>query len=123
MIEENVKIKGVKKMEITGIDRAEAENGRVMAIVGYIGILFLLLLFFMRDNRFARYHANQSILLFLTGLAAAVLHIIPIIGWLLFGILYVFCWVCRIIGIVHAVQLRAAPLPVIGEVAEIIRSY
>lgn len=123
MIEENVKIKGVKKMEITGIDRAEAENGRVMAIVGYIGILFVLLLFFMRDNRFARYHANQSILLFLTGLAAAVLHIIPIIGWLLFGILYAFCWVCRIIGIVHAVQLRAAPLPVIGEVAEIIRSY
>lgn len=123
MIDMNVKIKGVKQMEITGIDRMEAENGRVMAIIGYIGILFLLLLFLMKDNRFARYHANQSLLLFLTGLAAAVLHVIPGIGWLLFGILYVFCWICRIIGIVHALQLRAAPLPVIGELAELIRSY
>ncbi len=110
-------------MESTGIDRMEAENGRVMAIVGYINVLFLILLFFMRGNRFARYHANQSVLLFLTGLIGGLLSLIPFLGWMLFGIVYVFCWVCRILGILHAVQLRAAPLPVIGEMAELVRSY
>ena len=44
------------------IDKQEAEEGRVMAIMAYI--IFLIPIFFGKGNRFVQYHTNQGLILF-----------------------------------------------------------
>lgn len=104
------------------VDRQEAEQGKVISIIGYIGILFLVPLLAGKDNRFAQYHANQALVLFLLGVAGGVLSIIPIIGWLAAIVISIFSFVCMIMGIVNAARLEAKPLPLIGGIT-LLKSY
>ena len=89
-----------------------------------IGILFLIPLLACPNSRFARFHTNQGLVLFLLGLAASVvtgiITIIPFVGWVLGPILgfavSIFELVLMIMGIVNAAQGQAKQLPVIGKI-------
>lgn len=93
----------------------DAEQNMVMGIVAYI--LFFIPLLAARDSKFAMYHANQGLVLFLTALLVNVVGgIIPIIGWFIIiplGNLLIL--ILAIIGIVHAAQKQVKPLPWIGK--------
>ena len=84
-----------------------------MAVLAYIGILVLIPLFAAKESPYARYHANQGLVLLVCGFAFWILG--KILGFLgtLGGIL---CFILAIIGIVNAVQGKAKELPVIGKV-------
>lgn len=103
-------------------DAADIEKNKWMALLSYLGLLFLIPLFLAKDSRFARFHVNQGITLaiagLLTSLVATVFLFIPIIG-LVFGILFYIVDLAflalTIIGIINVVQGRAKELPVIGK--------
>src|SRR6267378_526195 len=65
-------------------DSADIEQNKVYAILAYIGLLFLVPLLAAPNSKFARYHTNQGIVLFLATIvlmaASMVLAIIPFIG-------------------------------------------
>lgn len=56
-------------------DSKDITDNKVMAVLAYIGILFLIPLLAAPNSRFARFHANQGLVLFLAevvlGAAAA----------------------------------------------------
>lgn len=107
------------------VDKQEAEDGKVMAILAYI--IFLIPLLAAKDNRFAQYHANQGLILFLAGIALAIVS--NIIAWIIWPIGMLLSSVgslailgFAIYGIINAAQLEAKPLPLIGEIT-LIKSY
>ena len=99
-------------------DPADIQNNKVMAVLAYIGILFLIPLLAAKDSKFARFHANQGLILFLAGIVASIasgiLVWIPVIGWLISILLSIALLVFMILGIVNAAQGKAKELPLIG---------
>jgi uncharacterized membrane protein len=105
-----------------GVPEAEdIEKNKVFAILAYLGILFIVPLLAAPNSKFARYHANQGLVLFLAtvilSVGSFVLAMIPIIGCvmaiapLMIGVGAV---VLMVLGIVNAAGGQYKPLPLIG---------
>jgi uncharacterized membrane protein len=99
----------------TGLDENVA--GLLCYVVGWItGLVFILI---EKENKFVRFHAVQSIIVFgILTLASIVIRWIPIIGWVigwLIGILAVVLW---IVLMVKAYQGEKYKLPWAGDLAE-----
>ena len=97
-------------------DPEDIKKNKVMAILAYFGILFLIPLLAAKDSKFARFHTNQGIVLFICELICAALasiHVtlIQVCVWIIDVILFVFC----IIGIINAAKGKVKELPVIGK--------
>lgn len=106
----------------------DIQQNKTMAILAYF--IFFLPLLAAKNSRFARYHANQGLILLLGYVALyivqAILTTILIAGMtygslgalgivsLLFTLLYLGLLVLLILGIINAAQGKAAPLPIIG---------
>ncbi len=91
--------------------------GLLSYLLGFItGIIFYVL---EKESKFVRFHAMQSIILFIGIMVLTfVLGFIPIVGWilsLLIGPLSLILW---IILMVKAYQHEYFKLPVIGDMAE-----
>ncbi len=100
--------------------RTPAKQGdkNLIAILSYLGILFLIPLLAAKDNPFAQYHAKQGLVLFIAEIIGWFLTMIPFIGWFVIGpILWIIWLVLGIIGIVNVVKGKQAPLPIIGRFA------
>lgn len=90
-------------------------SNKVMAVLAYLGILFIVPLVAAPNSPYAKFHANQGLLLFLLEIAAGVLAIIPFVGWIATAIGTVASIVFFILGIVNAVKGQAKELPIIGK--------
>ena len=100
------------------------EGNKLLAAISYIGILFLVPLLAAKDDAFARYHANQGLVLFIANIAAAIagfiLGFIPVIGGIISFIISIALFVLMILGIINALKGEMKPLPLIGGI-EIIK--
>ncbi|MBW2978787.1 DUF4870 domain-containing protein, partial [Candidatus Woesearchaeota archaeon] len=89
-----------------------------LSIVG-----FVLVLAMKKNDRFALYHAKQSLVLFIASviLYVAAMLLTPVMLFFIFYIfwvIYIVVFVLWIIGIVNAVTGKTKPLPIIGGFAE-----
>ena len=102
--------------------KAAPSNGgdnKVMAILAYFGILLLIpLLTDAKNDPFVKFHIKQGLLLLIAYIVVGVVYVIPVLGWILGSILYVFLFVLFIMGIINASSGKQTPLPVIGKWAE-----
>lgn len=113
---------------LTGEEDVEAH--KVFAIMSYLGILFIVPIIAVRQSKFAIYHANQGMVLFICVAIVWMgsiffgffLAFIPLIGNLItlmlmpiYGILGLCWFVFMVLGIVHAAQGAFKPLPIVGE--------
>jgi len=62
---------------MTQVDFSE----RVVSAIGYLGVLFLIPLFLMKDSPYAQFHAKQSLVIFILWAVNGVLFAIPLLGW------------------------------------------
>lgn len=97
-----------------------------MAALAYI--LFFLPLVACPDSRFGRFHANQGLLILIGaiggGIALAIIstilglisYYLLFISTLLYIALYVGLTVLIVMGIINAVNGKAKPLPLIGNI-------
>ncbi len=94
-------------------DAQDIEKNKVMAVLAYI--LFFIPLLAAKESKFARFHTNQGLVLFLGGIIASVVAVIPVIGWIIAPIAGLVITVLAVIGIINALNGRAKELPVIGK--------
>ena len=107
-------------------DPVDVEKNKVFALLAYLGILVLVPILAARDSPFAKYHANQGLLLtggmiviwFVMVFVYIVVHFIPFLGILLSCLscfifpLLMLAWLAyAILGIVNAVNGKMKPLP------------
>ena len=114
-------------------DKTDAEANKVMALLSYFGILVLVPILGAKHSPFARFHANQGLVLLLgmigygiaDGIVTAILRAILYKGlglWSIYSmcssiinLLYVGFTILAIIGIINVLNGRAKDLPIIGK--------
>jgi len=86
-------------------------------LLGFItGIIFYVV---EKENKFVRFHAMQSIIVFgFLFVISLIIRIIPIIGWVLSLFLGIISLILWIILMIKAYQGEYFKLPVAGEIAE-----
>jgi uncharacterized membrane protein len=100
-------------------DAKDVADNKVMAILAYFGILFVVPLFAAKESPFAKFHANQGLLLFLASVALYIVYyillfVLPLLG-LIFGLVFLGIAVLAIIGIINAAKGEVKELPLIGK--------
>ena len=98
----------------TAVKSDDIEKNKGMAIAACF-IFFLPLLTDAKHSPFAMHWANQSLLRVFVHIAAGVLMIIPVLGWVLGPLLQLFGFVLFIMSVVWAARGEVKTLPIIGK--------
>ncbi|MDR2686444.1 MAG: DUF4870 domain-containing protein [Oscillospiraceae bacterium] len=105
----------------------DAQDNKVMGILAYLGILVLAPIFAAKDSKFAKFHANQGLILAILTIAYGVVFgilmaVFSLISWRLGAIMSpILCLVFlvypvfAILGIVSASRGEMKELPIIGK--------
>ena len=107
-------------------DQNDIVNNKAMGILAYFGPLCFIPLFAAKESKFARFHANQGLVLFIACIAWSIAYsilnwIILAISWRLYfissiiGLGSLVFFVLAVIGIINAANGKAKELPVIGK--------
>lgn len=100
-------------------DEKDIEENKVLAVLSYLGILFLVPLLAAPKSKFAKFHANQGCVLFIAEVALTMVWIIPILGWIVGFVGGIGTLVLAIMGIINALNGKAVKLPLIGDISVI----
>jgi uncharacterized membrane protein len=93
----------------------EIDSGKTMAIIAYFIFFVPLLVEDAKKNKFAMFHTEQSIVLFIIQV------IVIIVGTITCGIgyiLYIPLLVFYVMGIVYAAQGQVKEIPLVGKFGE-----
>lgn len=97
-----------------------SHDQKIVCALAYL--VFFLPLLVIPDSKKGKFHANQGLnLLLVYVLGGIVLGMIPIIGWILLPIFYLFDFILLIIGFVNGWNGKDEYLPVIGHWFNLIR--
>lgn len=121
--------------QVEGDDQADIQNNKLFAILAYFGILVLIPILARKDSKFARFHANQGLILFIISVAVSV--VFGIISGIISGVAVatlstallglstvvsaiqalfsIAIFVFEIMGIVNAATGKVKELPLIGK--------
>ncbi len=108
-------------------DANDIAQNKAMGILAYFGPLCFIPMFAAKGSKFARFHANQGLVLLIAcvawGIVSSILNtIILAISWRLYfltsiiSLLSIVFAVLAIIGIINAANGRAKELPIIGNI-------
>ena len=108
-------------------EKEDIEKNSAYAVLGYFGILVLIPIIFAPNSKYARFHANQAVILFIMNtvyllVAAGVIALLAlagkaaaIIAGLIFALFSLVIFVMWAKGLSNAASGRAKKLPLIGE--------
>ena len=105
----------------TSMGLEENVAGALCYILGWItGIIFYIM---EKENKTVRFHAVQSIIVFLpltiiVGMFQVILLFIPFIGWAISGLMGLLMFILWLVLMLKAYQGEKFKLPVIGDIAE-----
>jgi uncharacterized membrane protein len=113
-MEDNIKPEAAAPSE----EKKEGTKVNAMALISYMGILFIIPYLRKEKDEFAKFHAKQGLVLFLAEIATWAVFMIPFLGILagnLIGLLWV---ILSVIGIINVVNNKKEKLPLIGDLSE-----
>ncbi|MCD4760431.1 hypothetical protein K8R42_00865 [bacterium] len=91
-------------------DKKDIEDNKVIAAIGYVGVLCFVPLLLKKDSKFSQFHGKQGLMLFLLEIAG----FIPVIGWALF----IAAVILAIFGIRATLDGKYWELPILGQYAK-----
>lgn len=97
-------------------EQDDIDNNKTMAGLAYL--IFFLPLLVCPQSKYAKFHANQALLLFIVSVAGSiVLNVIPIymFYWLVFPVFSLAIFVLAVVGLVNGFSGKANRLPIIGK--------
>ena len=100
-------------------DPKDIESNKVICALAYIPILFFLpLVACPKTSKFAKFHANQGLLLLILSVVCNVvgslIGLIPILGTIVWVLLELVLFAAFIFGLINTLQGKAKELPLIG---------
>lgn len=99
-------------------DIKDIQEGKFFAVISYISFLCIIALLLKRDNKFALYHAKQGLVLFVFEVAAFIISIIPLLGWLLGRFGLVIFSLFSIWGILQALMGNYNRFPILSDISD-----
>lgn len=115
--EEYARRRQTRQTDFTGRERPysapDKTERRVISLLSYFSILFILPFILRPGDEFARFHGKQGLALFVFGILADLIGAIFPIGW----VLTLFRIFCVYKGVTNCLAGRMTPLPYIGKFA------
>lgn len=107
------------------VPEQEINEGKTFAILSYalsfVSLPFFLVPLIMRNNAYALYHAKQSLMIWLGGIAVSLVGsvlLVVCIGAVILLAGGIFLLVLNIMGLINAINGKMEPIPVIGKWGE-----
>jgi uncharacterized membrane protein len=107
--------------EKTSMNLDENVAGALCYVLGWVtGIIFYII---EKENKFIRFHAMQSIIVFLPlmiiiGIVQGILLFIPFIGWAISGLIGLLTFILWIVLMFKAYNGEKWKVPIVGDIAE-----
>ena len=101
--------------------KKDIEENKLIAAIGYIGILCLLPLLLKPKSQFAKFHGRQALILVIGEVINMFIGIVPVIGWLLAIIGSIALIILSILGILKALAGEYWEMPYLSEYAKKIK--
>ncbi len=101
------------------MDQNTIKEGKTEAIISYIFVIGLIIAYFMnmnKKNEFANFHIGQSFRVWLLSIALSIALRVMDVGFL--SILGWAPMVLAILGLMNAINEKAEPLPIIGNIGK-----
>ena len=103
------------------IQDKDIQENKIIAALGYIGILCLIPLLAKKESKFALFHGKQGLVLFIAEIITYFIFVIPVLGWTT-GFILNTCWIIlSVIGIIKASTGELWKMPVLSQYAEKIK--
>lgn len=99
-------------------EEQEIIDGKFFAVISYVSFLCVITLVLKKGNKFAIYHARQGLVLFVMEVAAFILSIIPLLGWLIGIFGYALFLLVSIWGILQSALGVYCRIPVVSEISD-----
>ncbi len=114
----------------------DKSDGKVMAIIAYLGILVFIPLLTQKNNRFVMFHVQQGLGLFIAWVILWILFMFidrmlfsnmmtfPLCGGsIIYGVIKLGLFILMILGIINASKGEMKELPVVGGFAKSFNIY
>lgn len=114
----------------TEFEEQDISNNKILSLFSYIGFLVLIPIFAAKDSRFAKFHANQGLVIIIAAILLSIIssivglvfgltiYKIAIIGTIVSVIVNIIFWILRVVlfalciyGIINACQGKAVKFP------------
>lgn len=92
----------------------DIQENKVLAMLSYLGILFLVPLLLKPNSKFVKFHVKQGIILTIGWVIGMVLYPFMGLGFLLHIAIIVF----SIMGIINVSEGKEKDLPIVGDLAK-----
>ncbi|MCX6812050.1 MAG: hypothetical protein NTW79_00285 [Candidatus Berkelbacteria bacterium] len=89
-------------------------NQKLITLLSYLPIIFLVPLFAFRKDQFIQYHAKQGVIMFMLAILFSFSFWISALAWILW-LVYIVIWVT---GVINVLTGKIEPVPVVGKIAE-----
>ena len=96
----------------------EINEGRFFAVISYIGFLCVVALVLKKENKFGLFHAKQGLIIFVLEVAAFVLSVIPLLGWVIGVFGYALFLLVSLWGMLKAFLGQYYRIPVVSRIAD-----
>ena len=104
--------------ENTGSGAKEIQDGKIFAVIAYLGILCLVPLLLKKDNKFAHFHGKQGLVLLIGEVGAAIINVIPILGQLIWILAVLVFGILSLAGILQSLMGNYWKMPIIGDISD-----
>lgn len=108
-------------METTPHNTKDIDENKLVAAIGYLGILCLIPLLGKKDSAFCQFHGKQGLAIFIVWLILWVCNIVPFLGQLIWMLGSLVLLALIILGMVHALNGEEWELPILGKYAKQIK--
>lgn len=96
----------------------DVEENKLIAAIGYIGILCIIPLLGKKDSEFAQFHGKQGLVLVIGWVINFLIGIVPVLGWILSFIGTIALLILSILGIIKALAGEKWEMPYLAEYAK-----
>lgn len=94
--------------------KQDIEKNRVLAALGYLGILCFVPLLLRKKSPYAQFHAKQGVVLFVLETFAFFFSVVPILGHFIWLVTVIAIVILSIVGYVKALTGEAWSLPLLS---------
>ena len=100
---------------------SDVDDTKVIAAIGYLGVLCLIPLILKKDSKFAQHHGKQGLVLLIAWVFVWTISLVPVLGWIIGFFGGIALLILMIIGILKALAGEEWVIPVIGKYADQIK--
>ena len=97
------------------------DDDKLIAAIGYLGILCLIPLLAKKDSAYAQHHGKQGLVLLIAWVILMFVNIIPILGQILWMLGAIGLIALLIMGVINALNGNMWEMPVLGKYAKQIK--